>query len=119
VASSGASVTDHVEVLEVRLNEPQAAEKFDLRFPAGCVVHDTRMQPPVDFLVEADGRMRELPRAEEGERPPPPREPAGPWYGKYQWLLAGLAVVVAGLAAEYAARRRRGRRTLSAGRGQV
>jgi hypothetical protein len=112
VVSRAASVTDKVEVLEVRLNEPQAAEQFALRFPPGSVVHDTRLKPPLDFLVEPDGKMRELPPAEEAGRPPRPREPAGPWYWQYKWLLAGLAVVVVGLAVEYVARRRKGRKTL-------
>lgn len=114
-----ARVTDRVEVLEVNLNEPQDPAQFSVRFPPGCVVHDSRTTPPLDFLVEPDGRMRELPRAEEAEIPPPPRGPAGPWYWKYKWLLAGLAAVVVGLAAEYAARRRRGRRTLPATRGRA
>jgi hypothetical protein len=92
VVSRAAAVTETVEVLEVRLNEPQAAEQFALRFPPGCVVHDTRGKPPVDFLVEPDGKMRELRLGAEAARRPPPGEPAGPWYWQYKWLLAGLAV---------------------------
>jgi hypothetical protein len=105
-----ALVMDKVEVLEVRLNEPQPAELFDLHFPPGCEVHDKRTTPAKNYVVEPDGSLRELPRAEEGELSPPPREPAGPWYWRNRWLLAGLGVVVVGLMVEHVARRRRGRK---------
>jgi hypothetical protein len=103
-----ALVTDRVEVSEARLNEPQPAELFELHFPPGCEVHDQRTTPAHNY-IEPTGSVHEVTRGEKASHPPP-REPAGPWYWQYRWLLAGLVVVVGGLVAQYVARRRRGRK---------
>jgi hypothetical protein len=99
--------TSKVEVFEMRINEPHPAEFFDIRFPPGCVVRDTRTGPDKVYYVLSDGSMREISERTGEFLHEPKVQPAGAWYWRYRWLLGGLGVILAGLAWQYAARRKR------------
>jgi hypothetical protein len=85
-----------VQVLELRINDPQPAEQFELQFPPGTEVRDVKQ---VKFYrVKSDGSMRELSRTGE-ELPGSVPQPGTRWYQRHKWLIGGSAVfcVVAGL----------------------
>jgi hypothetical protein len=82
--------TTTVEVLDMRLNEPQAAEQFDIQFPPGTLVSDNRNSK--SYRVQSDGNMREL--SPSGEEPPVSLEVSEePWYWRDRWLLISLGVL--------------------------
>jgi hypothetical protein len=97
-------VTTKVEVLEMRLNDPQPAEQFDIQFPAGSQVFDIRNAK--NYRVQPDGTMRELSPSGE-ELPGSVPQPGDPWYRRNKWLLLSLGVVLAALVLPYAMRRKR------------
>jgi hypothetical protein len=100
--------TNRVDVLELRINEPQPAELFDITFPTGCLVLDQRESRPTDYEVQPDGSWHRVrPTDEMLRRMELANQPQPAWYWRYKWLLAGFAVVCAGLVWQYAVRRKR------------
>jgi hypothetical protein len=99
--------THFVNVLEMRINEPQPAELFDISFPPGCEVHDDRTMPYKVYRVLPDGSMREISERTGEFLTEPKVQPEGAWYWRFRWLLAGTGVILAGLAWQYAVRRKR------------
>jgi hypothetical protein len=99
--------TNRVDVLDMRINEPQPAELFDIEFPPGCVVQDGRTTSPKVYRVLPDGNMHEVSERTGEPLPKTKVQPAGAWYWRYRWLLAGAGVILAGLAWQYAVRRKR------------
>jgi hypothetical protein len=95
-----------VDVLKIRLNEPQPADLFDLQFPVGCDVYDGRDNK--DYRVQSDGSMGEVDRRT--GKVLSQREPESVWYWRYRWLLGGFGVVCAGAVWQYIVRRKRRRR---------
>jgi hypothetical protein len=104
-AAGKVSSTTRVDVVAMRLNEPQPAELFDVQFPPGTMVADQRNHK--EYRVQPDGSLRELSRVTGQELPVSEGQPEGAWYWRYKWLLAGSGVVLAGLAWQYAVRRKR------------
>ena len=84
--------TTRVEVVELRVNEPQPPELFDIQFPPGTEVHDNKNNKL--YIVKSDGSMREL--STRGEELPGSVFQSGtPWYRRHQWLLVSLALALA------------------------
>jgi hypothetical protein len=86
-----------INVLDIRINEPQADEQFELQFPPGCYVEDHRNNKP--YRVQEDGRMREVSWSGE-ELSTTVDQPGLAWYQRHQWLLisaGALAVVFSGM----------------------
>ena len=95
--SGAVAQTLSVEVLSLRLNEPQPAERFEIQFPAGLRVEDQRTFRI--YRVQPDGSLREdFPAGEEA--------PAvvDQWV---VWSLASVVVVLGILAVGYLNRRNR------------
>jgi hypothetical protein len=102
--AGAAGRTTTVEVLDLRLNEPQPADLFDLRFPPGTTFYDARDGKA--YRVQPDGSIGEDPIRTMEELPVavvPFREP---WYRRNRWLLIGLGAMLAALGLRYALRRR-------------
>jgi hypothetical protein len=93
----------NIEVLDLRINDPQPSEQFKIRFPPGCVVEDqTTMK---DYVIQDDGGMRE--RSPQGELLTDSiPQPGTPWYRRHQGLLISGAVVVVLLAFTHFLRRK-------------
>jgi hypothetical protein len=101
--AGAAGRTTTVEVLDLRLNEPQPAELFDLRFPPGTTFYDARAGKA--YRVQPDGSIGEDPIRPRTELPVavvPPREP---WYRRNKWLLIGLGAMLAALGLRHALQR--------------
>jgi hypothetical protein len=92
-----------VEVVDLRLNEPQPADLFDLRFPPGTGFYDARDSKA--YRVQPDGSIGEDPVRTREDLPVavvPPREP---WYRRNKWLLMGLGTMFAALGLRHALQR--------------
>jgi hypothetical protein len=97
-------VTTKVDVLEVRLNDPQPGELFDVAFPPGTDISDNRDNKY--FQVQPDGSFSEV--GPNGQAlPQPAAPPAAPWYQRYAASLIGLGLVLMGLLLAYLFRRKR------------
>jgi len=79
-----ALTTTHVAILDLRLNESQPAEQFDLSFSPGTTFEDQRNKKR--YRVQSDGSLLEL--LPSGEVVPHPE----PWYWQDRWLLLGITV---------------------------
>jgi hypothetical protein len=90
-----------IEVLEMAFNVPQPPERFDLVFPPGAYVQDNRTAGFKQYLVQADGSLRWLPRPGEEE------EPRGAWFESTKWLLAGVAAILLVLGFAYLRQKKR------------
>jgi hypothetical protein len=91
------SDTTTVQVVQVRINEPVAAEEFDLTFPQQALVGD--QDDKTWYRVQPDGALRE----EELAAGPP-------WYRRPPWILAVTGVLLAAGPLAYALLRRARRR---------
>ncbi|HYT94680.1 MAG TPA: hypothetical protein VEL76_38545 [Gemmataceae bacterium] len=96
--------TTTFEVSEVRINQPQAAEEFDMLFPPATKVYDQRNNK--FYRVEADGTMREVSIRGE-ELGPSVSQPGDSWYRRNTWLLVSVGVALLGLLSAYVWRRKR------------
>jgi hypothetical protein len=107
-SSTGAALkTNKVQVLELRLNEPQPAERFELQFPPGAMVGDGK--DGKYYRIQSDGSMAQIsPGGKELSGSVP--QPGAPWYHRHKWRIVGIALLfpVAGLL--YAMRRKWWRR---------
>jgi hypothetical protein len=96
-------VTTRMDILDLRLNDPQPDELFDVSFPPGTEVHDNRENK--HYLVEPDGSLREVdPWGAALPRPAAPLKE--PWYQRYAASLVGLGLVLMGLLLAYLFRRK-------------
>jgi hypothetical protein len=94
-----------VEILAMRLNEPQPAEQFDIRFPAGCRVSD-RDNGGKEYLMQPDGIMREL--SPTGDVRASSEPEASDWRPRwFEWLLVGFWLVLMTVVWRYAVRNKR------------
>ncbi len=102
-AEGTAPTTTKVEVLDIRLNEPQAPEQFELVFPEGTQVYDERTGK--EYRVQPDGTMRVLSPSGE-ELPDFVTQPVEPWYQRNQGLLVCFGVILGCLVLRFALRKR-------------
>ncbi len=97
--------TTKIEVLEVRFNEPQPAEQFDVVFPTGTTVIDDRNDLTF-YRVQPDGSMREV--SPSGEvLSASIAQPGDSWYRRNRWILACLGMALVGLVLAGVLKRRR------------
>ncbi|HEV3146686.1 MAG TPA: hypothetical protein VGZ47_22560 [Gemmataceae bacterium] len=82
-------VTHKIEIVEMKINEPQPAEIFIVQFPAGCRVQDQRTRPIMDYVAEPDGSLREFDFA--SDAPPPTRKS---WYPPTIWLASAFGLIL-------------------------
>jgi hypothetical protein len=97
-------ITTTVEVLDLRLNAPQPAERFELIFPPGAFVSETG-NGGKQYQVQPDGSLREV-----SPSSPPPADPEPPddsSVGHHKWLAIGVAMAFAIIVYVLAARRKR------------
>jgi hypothetical protein len=95
--------TEKVDVLDLRINEPQPAEQFDVSFPERSLVYDRRVHK--EYRIQADGSMREV--APGGEELPGVAAPSSDsWYRRHLWLLIGLGAAILLWIVQYTLRRR-------------
>lgn len=76
-------VTNKVEVLDVRLNEPQAADQFEIRYPPGTQVHNNKINKI--YRIQPDGMMQEISLSGEllsGSV----AQPGDSWFRRNKWL---------------------------------
>ena len=100
-----------VDVMELHVNEPQEADLFEIRFPAGVMVGDQRDSK--DYVIQPDGSMREI--SPSGELLPTTKDqPGTPWYQRHRWLLLSVAASAVLLLATILVWRIRQRRQLPA-----
>jgi hypothetical protein len=94
-----------VEILDLRLNDPQPPDLFDIRFPPGATFSDQRDNK--QYRVGPDGSIREEPLTNRGGSPETVALLAEPWYRRNKWLLIGMGGLLAALGIRQAARRMR------------
>jgi hypothetical protein len=92
-------------VTKARLNEPQPAELFDIQFPPGCEVYDSRNDK--SYWVQPDGSMREFDKFPDEEAGATVELPGASWYRQNKWLVLGLGVAFVVLGAAWRARKRK------------
>jgi hypothetical protein len=92
--------TVKAEVLRMRLNEPQPAERFDLTFPPGTFVYDETSGK--EYRIKPDGSRREFVPVRRPAPPPPAR--------RDMWVPVTLGVLLALLAGCWYLVRRQRRR---------
>jgi hypothetical protein len=90
----GALVTTRVEVVSLRLNEPQPADLFEMSFPPGTRVNDNGKKKA--YIVQANGDMHEVtPGFTEIPNPVTvATQPGVLWFQRYKWLILGLAGIL-------------------------
>jgi hypothetical protein len=106
--STGGTIlmTTTVEVLDLRLNDPQPADLFERQFPAGTYAVDRTTAKR--YHVQPDGSMREV--SPEGEELSESfAQPGASWYEQHKGLLVGLVVAIAILICATALRMKRAR----------
>jgi hypothetical protein len=101
-------ISTKVEVLTLRLNDPQPAAQFDIRFPPETFVNDFREgeRNAKYFRVQPDGSMREVSSTGQ-ELASCGSEPDASSNQRSPWLLLGIGVVVAAILLQKVARRKR------------
>jgi hypothetical protein len=97
-------ISTKVDVLSMRLNKPQAAELFDVRFPPGTQVNDHRTSK--EYRVQPNGTMREVSPTGK-ELGSTVYQPGDSWFQHHRWLLVSIGVVLAALVVGYFIRRKR------------
>jgi hypothetical protein len=94
-----------IEVRELRINDPQPAELFELSFPPGCYVSELA-NGGKSYRVQPDGSRREVSSSDEEQSEPQPQAEDFPT-GHLKRLAIGLAVPVVIVVFLLAARRKR------------
>jgi hypothetical protein len=104
-------ITTKVEILDLRLNETQSANQYDMEFPPGCHLFDKTngyqdFRGFKEYRVQADGSLLEI--GPDG-KPLSISLPqlGGAWLWRNKWLLGSLGVVLACFLLLYLRRRKR------------